>query len=93
MKSWPKVIEFCDSVIEFYQFCPHAICTKFVNLWKLGHDLESPHFRTFPAKRRKFKIWERDGHGKSRNGQGKVMEKYFVKSVGTLRMFVCESLI
>ena len=35
------------------------------------------HFLTFSAKRRKFKIEERDGHGK-------VMDKYFVKSVGTL---------
>ena len=40
----------------------------------------------FPAKRREFKIGERNGHGKSRNGHGKVMEKYFVKSVGTLRI-------
>ena len=39
------------------------------------------------AKRREFKIGERDGHGKSRNGHGKVMEKYIVKSVGTLRHF------
>ena len=31
-----------------------------------------------------FKIWAKDGHGKSINGHGKVMEKYFVKSVGTL---------
>ena len=38
----------------------------------------------FSAKRQKFKIAERDGHGKSRNGHGKFMEKYFVKSVGTL---------
>ena len=27
---------------------------------------------------------KRDSHGKSRNGHGKVMEKYFVKSVETL---------
>ena len=38
----------------------------------------------FLAKCIEFKIKERNGHGKSRNGHGKVMEKYFVKSVGTL---------
>ena len=47
-------------------------------------DLESPHFLTFSAKRGEFKIGGRDGHGKSGNGYGKVMDKYFVKSVGTL---------
>ena len=30
---------------------------------------------------------KRDGHGKLRNGRGKVMNKYFVKSVGTLIQF------
>ena len=49
---------------------------------KLSSELESLHFLTFSAKRCKFKIGERDGHGKSRNGHGKVMEKYFVKSTG-----------
>ena len=48
-----------------------------------------------PPKRTKFvcfltplsinvKIAKRDGHGKMTNGHGKVMEEYFVKSVGTL---------
>ena len=23
MKNWPKVMEFCDSVMEFYQFAPN----------------------------------------------------------------------
>ena len=32
----------------------------------------------------KCKIKKRGGHGKLRNRHGKVMEKYFVKSVGTL---------
>ena len=36
------------------------------------------------VKRHKFKIRESDRHGKSRNGHGKVMEKYFVKSVTLL---------
>ena len=31
-----------------------------------------------------MQIRKRDGHGKSRNGHGNVMEKYFVKYVGTL---------
>ena len=38
----------------------------------------------FSAKCRKWKIGKRDGHGKSRNGHGKVMEKYVVKYVRTL---------
>ena len=42
------------------------------------------YFRMFSTKRRELKIGERDGHGNSRNGHGKVMGKYFVKSVGTL---------
>ena len=32
-----------------------------------------------------MKIKKRDSHGKLKNGHGKVMEKYFVKSVGTLQ--------
>ena len=44
---------------------------------KISSNIESPHFLTFSLKRRKLKIGERNGHGK-------VMEKYFVKSVGTL---------
>ena len=38
----------------------------------------------FSAKCRECKIEKRDGHGKLRNGHGKVMVKYFVKSVGAL---------
>ena len=38
----------------------------------------------FSEKRFKCKIGKRDGHGKLKNGHGKVMEKYFVKSVRTL---------
>ena len=37
----------------------------------------------FSAKCSECKIEKRDGHGKLRTGHGKVMEKYFVKSVGT----------
>ena len=73
-----------------------------VNTMKLSRELESPHFLMFSAKCRKFKIGERNGHGKSRNGHGKsrnghgksrnghgkVMERYFVRSVGTLLFIV-----
>ena len=45
---------------------------------------KSAFFLNFSAKCRKYKIGQRDGHGKLRNGLGKFMEKYFVKSVGTL---------
>ena len=85
-KYWPKVMEFCDSVMEFYQLCPQFVINLyfFVTTKKLGSDLESPHFQKFSTKRWEFKIGERDAHGKSINGHGKVMELYFVKSVGTL---------
>ena len=32
-KNWPKVMEFCDSVMEFYQFCLQFV----LNLYFLGH--------------------------------------------------------
>ena len=67
------------SIIEMYQF--FWVTTK-----KLSSNLESLQFTTFSAKCRKFKIGKRDSCGKSRNGCGKVMEKYFVKSVGTLNI-------
>ena len=77
MKNWPKVMDFFVSVMEFYQFCIFSVAAK-----KLSSDLKKS---AFSAKCCKFKIGQRDGHGKSRNGRhGKVMEKYFVKSVGTL---------
>ena len=47
-------------------------------------DVESPHFLMFSARCRECKINKRDGHRKLRNGLGKVMDKYFVKSGGTL---------
>ena len=56
----------------------------FVTAKKLSSNLEIPHFLTFSAKHRNFKIRQKDGHGKSRNGHEEVMDKYFVKSVGTL---------
>ena len=82
MKNWPKVMEFCNQSWNFTKFVPklYQICT----LKKLSIDVESSHFLMFSAKCHKYKIKKRDGHGKSRNGHGKVMEKYFVKFVGTL---------
>ena len=61
-------------------------CTKFVvfsTTKKLSIGLENLHCPMFPAKRHYCKIEKRDCHEKSRNSHGKVMEKYFVKSVGT----------
>ena len=73
--------------MEFYQFCLQ-IYMFFVTAKKLSRNLENPHFPMFATKCHKCKIGNRDGHGKSRNGHGKVMENYFVKYVGTLsRMY------
>ena len=45
MKNWPKVIEFCDSVMEFYQFCPPFVLhLYFFTSTKLGRDRVGPHF-------------------------------------------------
>ena len=81
-------MEFCDQSWNSYQCCPQIALNLYflVNTKKLSTDLKSLHFPMFSAKCRKFKIGERNGHGKSRNGHGKFMEKYFVKSVGTLIM-------
>ena len=81
-------MEFCDRLWNFTKFAPklYQICIFFVTTKKLSCDLKSPHFLTFSAKRRKFQIGQRDSHGKSRNGPGKVLEKYFVRSVGTLNI-------
>ena len=68
----------------------HGILPILPNLYfsvttkKLSRNLESLHFPTYSAKCRECKIGKRYSHGKLRNGQGKVMEKYFVKYVGTL---------
>ena len=56
----------------------------FATAKKSSIDVESPHFSTLSAKCRKYKIKKRDSHRKSRNSQGKVVKKYFVKSVETL---------
>ena len=89
-ENWPKVMEFCDRSWNFTSLTQNY--TKFVffvvNAKKLRSDLESLHIPMFSVKRRRFKIGERNGHGKYKNGHGKVMEKCFVKSVGTL-LFPC----
>ena len=73
MKNWPRV----NFDPELYQICKKNLVTTITK--KLSDDLESLHFLTFPTKRHECKIGKRDGHGKSRNGHGKVSEKYFVK--------------
>ena len=56
----------------------------FATTEKLSICIESPHFPMFSAKCHNCNIKKRDGHGKLRNDYEKFMEKYFVKSVGTL---------
>ena len=54
---------------------------------KLSINVESLHFPTFSTKRSECKIEKRDGHHSWKiktNAHGKVMEKHFVDSVGTL---------
>ena len=64
------------SVMEFWQFCPRIVPNLYfvVTTKKLSSNLDNLQFPTFFAKRRKCKAGKRDGHGKSRNGHGKVME-------------------
>ena len=86
MKNWPKFL-ITHGILpilppSFIKFVFYLVTTK-----KLSRDLESLHFLTYSAKRRKCKIRKIDGHGKSRNYHGKVMEKYVFKSVGTLYQF------
>ena len=74
-QSW-NVINFAP---ELYQ-----ICIYFANTMKVNINVGSPHFLMFSANYWECKIVKKDGHGKLRNDHGKVMEKYFVKSMGTL---------
>ena len=77
MKNWLKVMEFCDQSWNFTNFDPKLcqICIFLVPTKKFSSYLESLYFLMFSAKCRECKIIH-----------GKVMEKYFVKSVGTLFM-------
>ena len=81
--------------MQFNNFAPELsqIVIFLVTTKKLSSNLESLHFPMFSAKRHKCKIGKRDGHGKSRNGHGKVMEKCFVKSVGTLHASLTRILV
>ena len=63
----------------------HTFPFFFADIQKFGIGLESLHFPTFFRKKgMNVKFAQRDGHGKSTNSHGKVIEKYFAKSVGTL---------
>ena len=75
MKNWPKVMEFCDQSWNFSNVAPglFQICISFATSKKLGIDLESPHCLTLCAKCCGFKMERKDGHGKSRNGHGKLL--------------------
>ena len=84
MKNWPKVMEFCDESWNFTNFAPkiYQFCMFFVTAKKLSSNLESPYFPMFSAKCREFKIGKRDGHGKSRNGHGKIFYQVCGNPVG-----------
>ena len=86
MQNWPKVMEFCYQSWNFTNFAPelYEICMYFATTEKFRICVESPYFPMFSAKCCDCKIEQGDGHGKLRNGHGKVIEKYFVKYVGTL---------
>ena len=61
MKNLPKVMEFCYSIMEFYQFCPQIVPNLdvfFFHYQKLRVNVESSHFTAFSAKRRECKIME-----------------------------------
>ena len=90
MQNWPKVMERCYQSWNFANFAPklYEICLFFATTVKLNIHIESLHFLMFSAKCGKNNFEKRDTHGKLRNGLGKVMEKYFVKSVGTLPLLL-----
>ena len=79
-------MEFCHQSWNFTNFAPklYEICSSFATTEKLSICVESLHFPVFSAKCREYKIEKRDGHVKLRKCDGKVIEKSFVKSVGTL---------
>ena len=93
MQNWPKVMEFCYQSWNYANFAPnlYVSCMLFATTEKLSLCVECPHFPMFSAKCRECNIKKRNGHGKLRNDHGEVMEKYIVKSVGTLLWFHCAS--
>ena len=54
---------------------------------KLSIHVEILRFQCFPQNAVNAKIDNRAGHGKLKNGCGKVMEKYFVQSLGTVELY------
>ena len=75
-KSW-KSHEILLSVMELYKIAPRIVPNLYflATTKKLSSDLECLHFPKFSTKRHECKIRKRDGHGKSRDCHGKVMEK------------------
>ena len=81
-------MECCDQSWNFTNFAPNFYHFFWVTAKKLSRNLESPHFLTCSTKCRVWKIGKRHGHGKSRNGHGKVMEKYFVNGLWEPCMYI-----
>ena len=54
-------MEFCDQSWNLINFAPQLdqICTFFATTKKLSIDIKSPHFPTFSAKCRQYKIEKR----------------------------------
>ena len=79
-KDWPKSWNFAISH-GIFNFAPRFVPTLsvFATTKKVSINVESRHFPTFSTKRCECKINKRDG---------KVMEKYFAKSVGTLQVLL-----
>ena len=86
MRNWQKFMEFCDWSWNFTTFSPqyNQMFAFFADIKIFDLSLESLYFLQNNVN---GKFVQRDGHGKSRNSQGKVMEKY-TKYVGTLFIFV-----
>ena len=81
-ENWPKVMEFCDQSWNFTNFAPkfYQICCVFFATKKLRSNLESPHFPMFLQNVANTT----SGREMVMENQVMVMEKYLVKSVGTL---------
>ena len=77
MNNWPKIKKNCDQSWNSTYFAPklYYICTFFATTKKININVESLYFPTFSAKCHMYKVETRDGHGKLRNGPGKLIEK------------------
>ena len=91
MKNCQKVMDFVlishgilpillQNVIEFVLF-------SFADIKKFSIGLESLHFRTFPRNVTNAEFEPRYGHGKLRNGHGKVMFVFLKQFLLELRKF------